>query len=41
MRAKTARELLGCTYTSLHNYVKRGQLKLDESKMTKQQEYDD
>lgn len=41
MKAKMAKELLGCTYTSLHNYVNRGWLKLDENRLTKQQEYDD
>ena len=41
MKAKMAKELLGCTYTTLHNYVKSGKLKLCESPMTKQQEYDD
>lgn len=41
MKAKMAKELLGCTYTTLHNYVKSGKLKLDENAMSKQQEYDD
>ena len=41
MKAKIAKELLGCTYTTLHNYVKNGKLKLDENALSKQQEYDD
>ena len=41
MKAAMAKELLGCTYTTLHNYVKSGKLKLDENAMSKQQEYDD
>lgn len=41
MKAKIARELLDCTYTTLHNYVKSGKLKLEENAMSKQQEYDD
>ena len=41
MKAKMAKELLGCTYTTLHNYVKNGKLKLAENSSLKQQEYDD
>ena len=41
MKAKIAKELLRCTYTSLHNYVKRGWLNLDKNSKSKQQEYDD
>lgn len=42
MRPKYAKQILGCTYSTLHNYVKRGKLKLAENPTTtKQQEYDD
>ena len=42
MKAKYAKELLQCSYTTLHNYVKQGKLRLAENPISsKQQEYDD
>ena len=42
MKAAQAKALLDCSYTSLHNYVKRGLLKEAENPTSsKQQEYDD
>lgn len=42
MNAKTAKELLGCTYATLYNYVKNGKLKAEFSSPTKKKYiYDD
>ena len=42
MKAAQAKKILNCSYTTLHNYVKQGKLKLvSDSISKKQQEYDD
>lgn len=42
MNAKTAKELLGCTYATLYNYVKSGKLKAEFSGPAKKKyAYDD
>lgn len=40
MKSAHVKQLLGCTYTTLHNYVKQGKLKLTSSS-GKQSDYDD
>lgn len=40
MKAREVRKLLGCSYTTLHNYVKTGKLQLVQH-AGKQQEYDE
>ena len=40
MKPKDARKLLNCSYTTLHNYVKSGKIKLSNIP-GKQQDYDE
>lgn len=42
MKPAQAKKILGCSYTTLHNYVKQGKLKLAKNNLSdKHQEYDD
>lgn len=42
MKPAQAKKILGCSYTTLHNYVKQGKLKLATNNISnKHQEYDD
>lgn len=42
MKASLAKKILGCSYTTLHNYVKSGKLKTADNPLSqKQTEYDE